>query len=106
MTLTHPERRARRKQMAEFVEKDGSVSAAAKLFSVSSATIRNACLEYGVVPDSQVVQRGTTVFPVIAGLQRGERVADLAEQFKVTKQRVHKIKQLCKEHGIVLKRGR
>jgi transposase len=106
MALTHSERQSRRGKMAAFVKKSGSIAAAAKEFGVTLTTVRSACRECGVVVASQVVQRASRVFAVIAGLQRGEPAADIAERFSISKQRVHRIKQLCKEHGVVLKRGR
>lgn len=46
--LTHPQRKARRKAIARFVQRGGSMAAAADKWGVSLATVKGACTECGV----------------------------------------------------------
>ena len=107
MVMTHAERAERRKQIAEFVEKhNGDVPKAAIKFGVSETTVQTSCLEHGVELQSKVAQRGTTVFMIIAELQRGTPISEAAKLLGVTRQRVGAVRAKCLEHGISLKRRR
>lgn len=82
--------------------KDYGVSAAARQFAVSMQTVRNACREHGVVVDrANNVKKiaSATTFVILKKLLDGVSQADLAREFKVSRQRVSEIKCAAVEAG-------
>jgi len=107
MVMSHSERAVRRRKIAEYVQQhDGDVPKAAVKFKVSETTVGSACVEYGVETRNRVRQRGTTIYTIIAELQKGGSVADIARKLNVSKQRIGAARKTCLEHGIVLKVSR
>lgn len=106
--LSHADRKTRRKQIAEFVRKNGSTSAAcakaANCFDVSLVTVRSACREHDVdVATVLSTERAVNVaspYPVIADLILGKSPVSIAENRNVSRQRVYQIKQKMTEHGV------
>ena len=101
---THSEAATRRGLIVECAKQYG-VSAAAQQFAVSMQTVRNACREHGVVVDrANNVQKiaSATSFVILKQLLDGVRPADIAKQFRVSRQRVSEIKCAAVAAGFVI----
>jgi hypothetical protein len=98
--MDHTQRRERRQKIAEHASTH-DIADTAKEFGMSIATIRNACLEFGVTP---VVSSNYTTrfsaYKVIADLLDGMAPAAVAVRHRVSKQRIHQIRTRCLESGI------
>jgi transposase len=105
--MNHSERAERRRKIAVYVQQhDGDISKAAVKFKVTESTVKSACLEHGVETRNRVRRQGTTIYTIIADLQKGGTVADIANKLNVSKQRISLARKTCLEHGIVLKVSR
>ena len=102
MALNHKQRHSRRREIAGFVRQGSDASMAARKFGVTIQTVRAACREHGV--ESPVGRKPTRVYEVIAGLQQGGTVTDVAERLGVSRQRVSFVRKACLEYGVSLKR--
>ena len=101
---THSEAATLRGHIARCA-KDYGVSAAARQFAVSMQTVRNACREHGVVVDRANNVKpiaAATTFVILKQLLDGVRQADIAKQFKVSRQRVSEIKVAAVAAGFVI----
>lgn len=103
-SLTHAERAARRKRIAEFC-RSHSVHAAALEFGVTPSLIRAACAEAGVpcTRDADVKGAGRTIDVVAALLNSTVSYATIAERHRLTRQSVHGIAARCVEAGIKIR---
>lgn len=100
--VSNAEKRARRRQMALAVARDGTSSAAsrtARAFRVSIWTVRKACHEFGVtLPGNQPSERSADI---VARLQDGESQSDVARAFGISRQRVHQIAERARRDGVL-----
>jgi hypothetical protein len=106
--LSHEERAARRKEVAEFVRSynhehgKGGVRAAAKKFGLSLFTIQRACEEHGV-PFQSVGPGGVpkvNSYKVLARLIAGESQADIARDLGAHRQSISQIAVHAREAGV------
>lgn len=101
---SHSEAATRRAHIARYAQEHGS-GEAARQFEVSMQTVRNSCREYKVVLDREnncTSLASAQSFVILKQLLDGVRQADLAKQFKVTRQRVSQIKCAAVAAGFVI----
>jgi len=117
--VSHEERAARRKEMAEFVKQHGgdrkALEAAAKKFGVVAATVIRSCASHGVrvraykgPGEKRTVSGNLPVNPrtvqIIAELIRGDRSqSEIARKYGVSRQQVGVVKQKVEAAGVLPK---
>ena len=91
--MTHEQRSARRQQIAEHVRDAGdTIGDAARLFGVSIATVRSACLEYRVKwPDSTHEKHVGSLELIAAMFDSTKSLAEIADSRNVSRQRVSRL---------------
>lgn len=96
--FTHDERRSRRQKIADYA-RDHSDGETASKFGVTIPTVRKARMENGVhKPNCRGLPPSS--YGIVAGLIRGQPMADVARQFKVSRQFVKQIQQRMQKHGV------
>lgn len=103
MTLTHPQRRARRTEIAHLVAGGLPVAEAAQQFGVTITTVQNACSEHGVRIRSGRPRRksGARTFDLLADLlSTDDSLRVIAERRRVSKQWVSDILARARAAGI------
>lgn len=108
--MTHEERAARRKQIAEYVRErlheHDPCGGAAQAFGVGLHTVYNACDEHGVPRPKKTGNTGGEIkrpgtLAIIARLCIGdETLTEIAESVGITKQRVSQIYTEARDAGI------
>lgn len=104
VTQSHSDAATRRGHIVAYVREHG-VSAAARQFAVSVQTVRNACREHDVVVDRATNVKliaAATTFLILKQLLDGRRQADIARQFRISRQRVFEIKSAAVAAGFVV----
>lgn len=97
--MTHEERRARRREMAQFAKENG-VAATVQVFRVSDNTVRSACYEYAVTPPrSNPPTLGPSALRVLVLLMHGNKPADIAAEFGFTRQYVCDLRKRAVAEG-------
>ncbi len=103
--MTHTERAERRKAIAEHAAKHG-VASAAKKFRVCSGTISESLKAHGVAALDVAVRRNKPEsFQILMDLLLGEVPAEIADKYKISRQRVDQIKTKAKAAGFVINTG-
>ncbi len=102
MTLTHAQRRMRRREMATLVEDGMPIPEVVRQFGVCSVTVRAACAEYGVTP---VGRKGpmpkNRTWEAVAELQNTSApVAFIAKKLGMNRQQVQGIFERAAEAGV------
>jgi transposase len=103
MGMTHAEKRERRRKVAEFAVEHGAGEAAQK-YKVSIGTVQHAARENGVrISQRRDSCRGSLKsFRMLRLMLDGKSMADIAEEFCVSRQRVHQVKKDAIEAGFEL----
>ena len=110
--MNHEERRKRRKEMAEecrtrlTADKLGNrlvEGEVAKSYGVSLSTIIKACMEHGIVTSRKMSVAMPSSFLILKLLIDGEKPAELAKKFDVSRQCVDQVKQRGIDAGFPLK---
>lgn len=107
--MTHKERKARRKEIAEWVKNSDSETPrkdAVDHFKCTAEFVRRACAEYGVlIRDSR---RGTApehTFSIIGDLcNTDDTFSTIARRYNLTKQRIQQIASRCEGVNIPIRR--
>ena len=101
--ITHAERKARRKLIAEMAEAGMTWKEISEKMGVGYASIRLACLEHGIAPPAKDVSRrcytSVSSFAILKMLLDGKTARETFIKFGISKQRVHQIKQKAKDAG-------
>jgi hypothetical protein len=113
MGMTQDQRRSRRREIAEFVEKGNLPFDAAKRWGVSLATVKTACLENQVqfstattdAAEAESTEDRRTrgrmkLLRIVAALLSGEDQKTIARREKNSKQYISRINQFAEEAGI------
>ncbi len=104
MRLSHAARVERREAMARCAATKG-VHVAAAEFKVTAQTVSVACKEFKVKPlrvQSDKIKPPKTAFVMLKRLLDGKSQVEIADELKVTRQRVNQIAQAALAAGIVL----
>jgi transposase len=100
--MTHDERRKRRKAIADYLAEGHSAGDAAAKFGVSRGTARSVAADHGIpAGPRRVAMAHVSAFSILKRLLDGGSLADLATEFGVTVQTVHRIRSLAEEAGFV-----
>ena len=100
--MNHEERRKRRKEMAEEC-RTRSTGEVAESYGVSLSTIIKACMEHGIVTSRKMSVAMPSSFLILKLLIDGEKPAELAKKFDVSRQCVDQVKQRGIDAGFPLK---
>ena len=100
--MTHPERADRRKRIVAYCEDGHSIEEAAKRFSVALETVKAACRVGGYEYRIQGSRTGPKTYDIIAKIQQGGSLSEIAREFKVTRSWVSLIKRDCERAGVKL----
>lgn len=96
MSLTHEDRRKRRKKIAEYAKTHTDKETATE-FGVHPMTVINARNEHGVIKKST---GAPSTYQIVAAMIRGERQVDVARRLGCSKQFVNQCKDRMIEHGV------
>ncbi len=98
--MTHPERAARRKEIAEYVRANHSRQEAVVKFGVSIDSVDQACREHGVKP-TRYQHRQPKSFEIVAVLQNTSKtIVEIADERGVEHQWVRELYHAALEGGI------
>lgn len=100
--LSHKERLERRKKIADLVKGGAPIEYAAKVFGVSTNTVRNSCKNNGVyLPRKANIHHATKVssFQMLMELLKGKTLQAIADELGVTRQRVGQIRMAASMAG-------
>ena len=90
--LTHEERRERRKQIAEEC-RTKPMAEVATSYGLTISTIAKICSEHKITPPRNLTVAMPSTFLILKHLIDGEKPAELARKFNVTRQCVDQVKQ-------------
>lgn len=103
---TREEQYERRRAMAAEVKAGATAEEVAEKYGVTAATVRIACNQFKV-PLQPTGARGRPAgsgrsyhFEIVAALLAGRSMPDIAEEFGITRQAVHEIKQRAEAAGV------
>ena len=98
MTMTHAEAKQLRKEIATYSRKYG-VPVTANEFGVSIQTVLNSRREHGI-PNPRGNPLAKSSYSIVADLIRGEKEADIARRYTVSRQFVNQCKKKMQQHGV------
>ena len=109
MPLTQSDRAERRKEIAATVRATGgnvgAVSAAAKKYGLTRATVERACLEHGVKIPRKPREDGDRItaptLKIIRDLIAGKNGKDIAAEYGIKPARVSTIRKSAREAGLL-----
>lgn len=101
MVFSQSERAGRRRQIADYAVTHDTIETAAH-FKISQGMVRDACKEFGVVPRTAVKSIGCRTLDVLKHLLDGKSQTKIAEELKLSRQRVHAVAVAAKAAGIQL----
>lgn len=106
--MTHKERWERRRLIAEAIKGGKAPAEAGHIFGVSETTAMAAAREHGVAkptgrPRGAISGLSVRTWDVIGALRAkpNRPTSYFSKRFKVTRQRIHQIRQDCIKHGLL-----
>lgn len=105
--MTHKERRARRKQMAEDFKTGMQISDVAQGHGVTTATVRRGLEEWGIAWNPRGRQPAARWWKIVAALVNGGITQKaIALEHRVSTQYVNQMAMKCREYGLMKAKGR
>lgn len=99
MSMTHDERRERRKRIAADAATGMTVAEICKKYGVGARTVHGAAAEYGTVLSPRRLPKVNTFYILRQLLRGGRSYADIAAEADLTTQRVLQIANRAREAG-------
>ena len=101
MVFSQSERAERCRKIADYAVTHDTIETAVH-FRISQGMVRNACKEFGIVPRTAVKSIGCRTLDVLKHLLDGKSQTQIAEEIKISRQRVHAVAVAAKAAGIQL----